>query len=230
MKIALINHKTNYYDPINLGEYQEKVKRVIRDSRADVIVGPELALGNTASLSIYPNLRIFAEEIQEYLSSYGLNSLVVPGTGLVIGPREGILSNRALAITKDAFYNFDKKSSVVETDVATRIGLTYERQFSPASFKFRDKDVLISICRDHALAEMRTKGLRDMDLEIIVACNLPGGISPEKVTVKDRGLIIFNDGNDPNGRNCVYRMEDNKLQILNSSSNPEYDFVEVKND
>ena len=225
MRIALIKQKTGYHFSSAAGKYFEKVKGVIRDSKADVIVGPELALAGRVSTFDSPT--DFGRYSARFISLLKNGQLLIPGTALVRNKDEKTLVNMAPIISKSGVSYFRKKTSTMENDIAEIFGLNYVRgNCNEGVFDHNGTSVALEICRDHGHAKLKNAGFREADLEIIVACNLSGGINPQKLVVREGGLVAFNDGGEPK-RNCVYKLNDGNLEILDGKEFKDYFMTEV---
>jgi len=223
MKIALIKQETGYVGNIDRDAYASKVKDVL-ESKADVVVGSEFALGNKNNLISVNDFAQYCNNLSKYVKN---KQLLVPGTALVVDRQHKTLANIAPVIFKDRVFNVMKMTSVLEETIAQKLDLEYVKGgLGDSVFYYSGKKATLEICRDHAHAKLRASGVRDSDLGVVVACDLPGGISPSKITVKEGGLIVFNDGARQNN-SCIYWLDNDKLQILPQISKQNYDLVEV---
>jgi len=223
MKIALIKQKTGYDMPLNFNSYLMKVLDVIKESRAEIVIGPELAISNGGMISL--------NELNNFTKTISLNidsQMVVPGTALVKIP-SGRMINTAPVIIKENVYSFNKKSSIMENEIAKRFGLDYTTGEDHEGFlDYLDKSVAIEICRDHGHGKLRSSTDKNADLEIILGCNL-GGFSPEKTVLKDGGVVAVVDGNHCGDGPEVYacRKDIKNFIFIEEKEKRDYSLVEI---
>lgn len=223
MKIALVKRKTGYNVNAHTGEYFDKIRQIHDQTNAGIIVGPELAVANATKLLSVEEFRQFSRDLQNFLIDAKSDSLVIPGTGLVYDLLNKEMFNRALAVDNSNLYEVDKKTSDREDSIALDHGLDYKRGSDTTIICYDKKDIGIEVCRDHGHARLKTKGVGNLDLQLILACNL-NGISLEKTVVKEGGIVALVDGNGP--KVSAYRNNGNSFEEINGQENGDYLLIE----
>lgn len=224
MKIALIKQKTGYMQPTDADTYFSNVEEILKDSGADILIGPELAV-STAKDSI--KREQLDKRVKNLASKLGENHLVIPGTGIVVDYTSNKMTNSAPIIFKDIFFYLNKRTSHEEDNIAKSKGLEYIRGGSNEGvFNFKNLKFGLEICRDHGHAKLKNSGgVYDCDYHIILAHNL-SGVNPEKTVVKDGGIVLLNDGGSYNGVSS-YRRKDDGLVELEMQEKENYALIGV---
>ncbi|MFH1364983.1 MAG: hypothetical protein ABIH28_00145 [archaeon] len=218
MRIALINQKTGYDNEVNLPSYLEKVGRIARESGAEIVIGPELALGGAKNILDFYELN---EQVNS-LASGLKGKLVIPGTGLV--KETGLMRNVAPIILKDGrvAYHF-KNSSHCEDSVAQTNGLEYERgNVKNGLFGGEEPSFAIEICRDHGIGKLRSVA-PFFDFHFILENNLTG-VSQERALIKEGGIVALVDGFDASS--YAYQRKGRELVQLKGEFREGYSFFQ----
>jgi len=222
MKIALINQKTGYVEKINREKYFDRVRRILENSGANIVIGPELAISNRQEILSLEHFNSFNEGFFPFMRD---DQLLIPGTGLVRDSNKRELRNLAPIIRKNRISYVNKKTSVVEDKIAEVEGLEYKRgNSSEGVFDYDGRRIALEICRDHGHMKLKECGIRDIDLEFILACNLPG-VSPEKTVVREGGIVALIDGFKPEIN--VYRKNFDNFSEIKGKQNKGYLLVSV---
>lgn len=191
--IAVVKQSTDYLEKQDFFGYLTKLARTINESQADIIVGPELALSSSVEML---SLSCLNKEIQDFSKRFK-GRLILPGTGLVYEENTKAMYNLAPVIFRDGSTRFVKKnSSHMEDLIAESKGLEYGRgdiREMVLSNKKKDGRFAIEICRDHGLGKLKNISSSDLDFHFILANN-SGGISPEKLLIKDGGIVVLAEG------------------------------------
>ena len=207
-------------------EYKDKIIDVIGNSGADIVLGPELAMGNKNNFVTPREMDYFGREIISKLWK-GKDQIIIPGTAIVSNGKS--LRNTAFVLRNEgalSFVRFDKKSSDREDEIAENLGLEYQRGNEKPVVRFRGKDIGIEICRDHGHARLKNSLEGEvLDMQFILACNLEG-FYPEKTVVRDGGIVAVIDGYEPSV--VAYRKKDGNFELIKPERETKnYDLVEI---
>lgn len=214
MKIALVKQKTGYNLAPNTQKYFDKLRHIIAIAGAEIFVGPELAISNSSPIS-EGEFDSFNKGLQKLLNGKGI---IIPGTALV--NNNGFLKNIAPVIFKKNILYFNKKSSVMEDEIAEKKNLEYKTgEDNEGFFCYGGKDCALEICRDHGHGKLKYSTNKLVDIEFILSCNL-GGFSPDKNVVKNFGIVVIADGN--NSSTCAYEVKERILKEIKGEETKDY--------
>ena len=192
MKIALIKHKTSYANGIDIEGYRYKINGILNETKADMIVGPELAITNGSPLH-----RVELENFYQNLIMS--DKLIIPGTAFVYSKHpEEYLWNRAVILSEDMpdkkrFFN--KKSPIKEErDIAKDKDLKYKvGDPRDGLFRWKDYKIALEIGNDHNEGKLKQlrKRVQGINLEFILACNDLKSIYTSNLLVENGTLCVI---------------------------------------
>lgn len=155
-----------------------------RHPEVDVLLAPEYFLNSPDRKPLdkeqFENLR---RKLEEWTA--GSNRLVVPGT---VTWTDGVsYRNTTLAVSNGRTLLQSSKRSDVGDESAEELGLKWGYEDAPPAFRWRGHDVGVEICFDHEQGVLKSGGVKDLDLQIIVAVGI--SVNPESTVVHEGGVI-----------------------------------------
>jgi len=218
--IAIVKQETSYLEKQDISVYLEKVARTIGKTRADIVVGPELALSSSVGMISLSNL---TKKIDNFSKCFK-GKLIIPGTGLAYEEGTKSMYNIAPIIFRDGSVAYvQKNSSHVEDLIAQGRGLEYRRG-NLQEMVFPDKggegNLAVEICRDHGIGRLKRTSCPNLKFQFVLANNLLG-VSPEKALVEEGGIVILAEGKEPQ-KSWAYKKKNGNLIPLKGNETKEH--------